>query len=442
MTRQRLKSAFNRRQVLKGVAATGIAASVGCGLTPDALAAAEEPWHMTPDDEAFLDDLQRRACMFFWDQGSHETGQILDRARNDLNGSRDPRRMASIASTGFGLSALCIADHRGYLPHAQLLERVKTCLAWHLNTMPEVRGFFYHFTDIETGARYRGAELSSIDTAILLCGMQTARAHFDDPQIHSLAQQIYDRVDWPWMLNGARAFSMGWQPESGFLKYRWEHYCELMMIDLLAIASRTHPIPAEYWNNFSRSFIHYKDYDYISGNDPLFTHQYSQAWFDFRNKRDAYANYYTNSIIATRAHKAFCLSYPNWYNEDYWGITSSDYVGGYTAWGGPPALGPIDGTVVPSATAGSLAFLPIDCISVLKAMRSKWGSRAWGQYGFVDAFHPAANWYDPDVLGIDQGISVLMAENLRSGFIWDTFMRNSQSTQALKLAGFTSDAKP
>jgi hypothetical protein len=212
------------------------------------------------------------------------------------------------------------------------------------------------------------------------------------------------------------------------------------MIDLLAIGSRTHPIPAEYWNNFSRSFIHYKDFDYISGNDPLFTHQYSQAWFDFRDKRDAYANYYTNSIIATRAHKAFCLSYPNWYNEDFWGITSSDFAGGYTAWGGPPALGPIDGTVVPSATAGSLAFLPADCISVLKAMRSKWGKQAWGQYGFVDAFHPSANWYDPDVLGIDQGISVLMAENLRSGFIWDTFMRNSQSTQAFKLAGFSSDA--
>jgi len=149
-------------------------------------------------------------------------------------------------------------------------------------------------------------------------------------------------------------------------------------------------------------------------NDPIFTHQYSQAWYDFRGKRDAYADYFENSVTATRAHKAFCLSYPKWYSEDYWGVTASDYERGYTAWGGPPAQGPLDGTVVPSAAAGSLAFLPADCLSVLRDLRAKWGKRAWGRYGFVDAFHPAANWYDSDVLGIDQGISVLMAENLRS----------------------------
>jgi hypothetical protein len=399
-------------------------------------------WKGTPAEEAFLDDLQRQACLFFWEQGSPHTGQILDRARNDLTGGRDPRRMASIASTGFGLTALCIADHRGFMPHAQLAERVRTTLSWHLNSMPEKHGFFYHFTDIETGARFRGSELSSIDTAILLCGMLTARAHFNDPQVHSLAQQIYERVDWPWMLAGGKAFSMGWKPGVGFLANRWDHYCELMMIDLLAIASPTHPVEPAVWNNFTRSTLHYDGYDYISGDDPLFTHQYSQAWFDFRGKRDAYTNYFDNSITATRAHKAFCLSRPKWYGEDFWGVTSSDYQGGYTAWGGPPAIGPLDGTVVPSAAAGSLAFLPGECLSVLQAMRSKWGKRAWGRYGFVDAFHPAADWYDPDVLGIDQGISVLMAENLRSGLIWQTFMRNHESVVALRRAGFHSEHLP
>jgi hypothetical protein len=422
---------MNRRQMLKTMAA-----AAGYTLLPRCTAFAREPWKPTTEDEAFLDDLQRQACLFFWEQGSPNTGQILDRARNNLTGTRDPRRMASIASTGFGLTALCIADHRSYLPHAHILERVRTTLKWHLNTMPEVHGFFYHFTDIETGERFRGSELSSIDTSILLCGMLTARAYFDDPQIQSLAQQIYERVDWPWMLDGGKAFSMGWQPETGFLANRWDHYCELMMIDLLAIGSPTHPVAPAYWNNFTRSTLHYDGYDYISGDDPLFTHQYSQAWFDFRDKRDAYADYYTNSVIATRAHKAFCLAHPQWYNEDYWGVTSSDYIGGYTAWGGPPAIGPLDGTVVPSATAGSLAFLPADCISVLRAMRSRWGKLAWGRYGFVDAFHPAANWYDPDVLGIDQGISVLMAENLRSGLIWNTFMRNREAVIAMQHVGF------
>jgi hypothetical protein len=422
---------MNRRQMMIGAAITA-----GCALLPDAEASADEFWKASNEDDAFLDELQFQGCMFFWEQGSASTGQILDRALNSLNGARDPRRMASIASTGFGLTALCIADHRGFLPHAQIVERVRTTLKWHLNSMPEMHGFFYHFTDIETGERYRGSELSSIDTAILLCGMLMARAYFDDPQIQSLALQIYERVDWPWMLNGGKAFSMGWQPDSGFLANRWDHYCELMMIDLLAIGSPTHPVAPEYWNNFTRSTIHYEGFDYISGDDPLFTHQYSQAWFDFRDKRDAYADYYTNSVIATRAHKAFCLAHPQWYDEDFWGVTSSDYVGGYTAWGGPPAIGPLDGTVVPSAAAGSLAFLPADCISVLRAMRSRWGRQAWGHYGFVDAFHPRANWYDPDVLGIDQGISVLMAENLRSGLIWNTFMRNHECVIAMQRAGF------
>jgi hypothetical protein len=408
-------------------------------LVPRAIVFAGEPWKASREDEAFLDDLERQGCLFFWEQGSPNTGQILDRARNDLTGARDPRRMASIASTGFGLTALCIADHRGYLPHAQIVERGKTTLEWHLNSLPEVHGFFYHFADIETGKRFQGAELSSIDTSLLLCGVLAARAYFKDARIQSLAQQIYERVDWPWMLNGGKTFSMGWQPDTGFLDARWKTYCELMMIYLLAIGSPTHPVAPEYWNNFTRPVIHYKGYDYISGDDPIFTHQYSQAWYDFRGKRDAYADYFTNSVTATRAHKAFCLSYPKWYSEDYWGITASDYAGGYTAWGGPPAQGPLDGTVVPSAAAGSLAFLPAECLSVLRAMRSKWGKQAWGRYGFVDAFHPSANWYDPDVLGIDQGISVLMAENLRAGLVWSTFMRNPECRNAMQLVGFKAE---
>jgi hypothetical protein len=426
-------SVFSRRQMLRTMAATA-----GCVAATGRLAFAAESWKGSHEDEAFLDDLERQGCHFFWEQGSPETGQVLDRARNDGNGGLDSRRMASIASTGFGLTALCIADHRGYLPHAQIVERVKTTLHWHLNSLPEVHGFFFHFTDIKTGKRFPGSELSSIDTALLLCGVLMARAYFDDAGIKSLAQQIYERVDWPWMLNGGKTFSMGWQPDTGFLEARWSHYCELMMIYLQAVGSPTHPVSPECWNSFTRPVIHYGGFDYISGNDPIFTHQYSQAWYDFRYKSDAYTDYFANSIKATRAHKAFCLSLPKWYNEDYWGVTASDYEHGYTAWGGPPAQGPLDGSVVPSAAAGSLAFLPADCISVLRAMRAKFGKYAWGRYGFVDAFHPAANWYDSDVLGIDQGISVVMAENLRSGLVWDTFMRNPECANAMKLVGFKS----
>ena len=211
------------------------------------------------------------------------------------------------------------------------------------------------------------------------------------------------------------------------------------MIYLLAIGSPTHPVSPDHWNAFSRPMIHYAGLSYISGNDPVFTHQYSQAWFDFRQKRDAWTDYFANSVVATRAHKAFCLSMPE-YGPSLWGITASDSVHGFTVWGGPPSRGVIDGTVVPCAAAGSLPFLPADCLEVLRSLRANY-PRAWGRYGFVDAFHPAAGWYNPDVLGIDLGIGVLMAENLRSELVWDTFMRNAESTRAMQLVGFRGSVK-
>ncbi|MGO8759697.1 MAG: glucoamylase family protein [Terracidiphilus sp.] len=396
----------------------------------------------TAVDEAFLDALEQQGCLYFWEQANPANGQVLDHAAYNLGGALDTSTtQSSIAATGFGLTALCIADQRGYLSHAEIVARVQTTLDFHLNSMPEENGFFYHFNDINTGQPLSGSEVSSIDTAILICGVLTARAYFDDATITALATELYERVNWPWMLNGGATFAQAWYPATGFASGRYDTYCELMMLYLLAIGSPTNPIAASYWDNFARPLLSYEGYTYISsGSDPLFTHQYSHAWFDFRSKSDAYANYFTNSISATQAHETFCLAYPSvddaWYNEDYWGVTSSDYVGGYTAWGGPPAQGPIDGSVVPCAAAGSLVFLPNECLSVLEALRSNWGSRAWERYGFVDAFHSSANWYCSEVLGIDQGISVVMAENLRSGLIWSTFMSNSECAQAMHLAGF------
>jgi hypothetical protein len=211
-----------------------------------------------------------------------------------------------------------------------------------------------------------------------------------------------------------------------------------MMIYLLAIGSPTRPVSPDVWESFTRPAIEYAGLQFIGGADPIFTHQYSHAWFDFRHKRDAYADYFANSVLATKAHKAFCLSMPQWYRDDLWGITASDSMHGYTVWGGPPSRGMIDGTVVPAATTGSLAFLPIECLSVQRNMRARYGN-AWGRYGFVDAFNPSANWYNPDVLGINLGISVLMAENLRSGLVWQTFMRNPEADRAMQLVGFHPD---
>jgi hypothetical protein len=387
-------------------------------------------------DEKLLDEIQRLSFDFFWNEASAKTGQVKDRA---LANGNDNRAMASIAATGFGLTSLCIGDQRGFGKKADILERVRNTLRFLANELHHEHGFFFHFIHMETGQRWEKCELSSIDTSLLLCGVLTARQYFADQEIKDLATKIYERVDWPWMMNGGPTASMGWLPESGFLDGRWEHYCELMMIYLLAIGSATHKISPDSWKAWTRPVIKYQGLEFISGNDPIFTHQYSQAWFDFRKKRDAYADYFENSIKATKAHKLFCLSlhdkFPD-YSENLWGISASDYEKGYTAWGGPPAQGPIDGSIVPCATGGSLPFLFDDCMRVLRNIRGRYKEKAWTRYGFVDVFNPLDGWSDPDVLGIDIGITMVMAENKRTGLVWDTFMKNPEAQAAMQKAGF------
>lgn len=387
-------------------------------------------------DDQFLDQMEKAAFQFFWERAGINSGQVLDRAY--ASGAVDSRTISSIAATGFGLAALCIGAQRGYMPAAQIQSRVLTTLNFIWTSLPQQNGFFYHFVDMNTGQRAEQSEVSSIDTAILLCGVLTCRQYFQDAQIQSVATQIYQRVNWPWMLNGGTTFSMGWTPENGFIAARYDTYCELMMLYLLAIGSTTFPVPANCWNAFSRPVVTFQNYTYISGNDPLFTHQYSHAWFDFRNKQDAYANYFNNSMIATQAHKAFCLSlagqFPD-YSNNLWGITASDSINGYVAWGGPPSMGPIDGSVVPCAPGGSIPFLSPDCIAALRNIWTTYPG-SWQHYSFVDAFNPLKNWYDTDALGIDLGITTLMAENYRSQLIWNTFMKNPEAQSAMTLAGF------
>jgi len=390
-------------------------------------------------DDALLEEIERTAFDFFWNEASPTTGQVKDRA---LAAGNDTHTIASIAATGFGLSGLCIAAERGYRAKKDIAERARRTLDFLWRTLPHEHGFFYHFIDVNSGERQWKCEISSIDTSLLLCGVLTAREYFADAEIQDLATKIYERVDWPWMLNGAKTFSMGWHPERGFLPDRWEHYCELMMIYLLALGSPTHPVPAETWNAWKRTTVKFDGIEYVSGHDPLFTHQYSQAWFDFHGKRDAYADYFENSVKATRAHKQFCLSlsgeFPD-YSEHLWGITSSDSERGYQAWGGPPRLGRLDGSVVPCAAGGSLPFLYSECIDVLRTIRERY-PKAWGRYGFTDAFNPLRDWYNPDVLGIDQGITMLMAENQRTGFVWNTFMKNPDAQRGMEKAGFHRDS--
>ena len=398
----------------------------------------------TGTDDQLLEEIEKAGFLFFWEQADTTTGQVKDRA---LATGNDTRTVSSIAATGFGLTALCIGDQQGYQPHAAIVSRVQSTLGFLANTMQPLghNGFFYHFVDMSTGARAFNSEVSSIDTALLLCGVLMCREYFSqDAQISALATQIYTNVNFNWMLNGGQTLSMGWTPENGFLTARWDHYSELMMLYLLAMAAPNpaFAIPPSSWAAWTRPAIQYQGLSYISGSDPLFVHQYSHAWFDFRNKKDAFTNYFQNSITATQAHRLFCMSLAGQfsdYSADLWGITASDSKNGYIAWGGPSAqggaIGPIDGSIVPCATAGSLPFDFTQTIHVLRWIRGHY-PQAWQRYSYVDAFNPLTGWYDPDVIGIDVGISVLMAENQRTQLVWNTFMRNPEAQTAMQLAAF------
>lgn len=441
-----MSSDITRRQILKLAAQTAI-------LAPFARVTAEPlPWLLrsfatppvarpasyllTAADDRLLDEMEHMACLYFWEQASPKTGLVKDRARPTL---QDKHYIASIAATGFGLTALCIAHKRNFILRAKIEERVLTTLQFLQSKMYNNHGFFFHFVNMDGGERVWRCELSSIDTSILLCGVLTCRQYFDSKEIQDLAAKIYERVDWPWMSNGGKCLSMGWRPESGFLKARWDTYSELMMLYLLGIGSPTHPLAPDTWDSWSRPIFHYEGLRYIGARAPLFVHQYSHAWFDFRGTRDKYTNYFENSVLATKAHRLFCISlrdrFPD-YGRDLWGITASDSMHGYVAWGGPPPVGEIDGTLVPAAPAGSLPFLPRETLSDLHAMRARYGEHEWKRYAFQDAFNPLTGWYDSDVIGIDTGIGLLMAENLRSNFVWDTFMKNPEVRNAMQLAGF------
>jgi hypothetical protein len=442
-TDPRSRHLLSRRRLLWGGGSAALAFSP-CWPNDLRAGSADKPVEkhtLSPADDQFLEAVENASFLYFWEQADPLTGLVKDRNTVNATGKGPPKKeiVASIAATGFGLTALCIGHKRGYISPSNARGRVLATLEFLSKKMPTHRGFFYHWANINTGERMWDSEVSSIDTAILLCGVLTCREHFRYPEITRLANLVFNRVDWTWVAEDTSLLSHGWTPEIGFLPYRWDYYSELMIMYLLGLGSPTYPLAQTTWNAWKRKTYEYAGVRYLGSYAPLFVHQYAQAWFDLRGKRDQHVDYFKNSMIATEVHRRFCLDLAGQfsdYSDDLWGITASDSKNGYVVWGGPPEVGPIDGTVVPSATGGSLPFLPEATLRVLKNIRYRYGPRTWSRYGFINAFNPLKGWYDTDVIGIDTGITMLMAENLRTGFVWDTFMRSREAQRGLQRAGF------
>jgi hypothetical protein len=400
------------------------------------------------DDEAFLDLVQRTAFDYFWHEANPQNGLIKDRSSN--------ASLSSIAAVGFGLSALTVGLDRGWISREAGRERVLTTLEflWKSRQGPQAdatsyKGFYYHFLDMHTGRRAHGAELSTIDTALLLGGVLHVQQYFDQPdateaKIRALANDLYRRVEWPWMQVRLAKLCHGWSPETGFLPYDWGGYNEAMILYVLALGSPTFPITPEAWAAWTSSYTWQTHYDQaFVVFPPLFGHQYSHVWIDFRGIQDPYMrakglDYFENSRRATLANRAYAIANPyGWadYGENVWGLTASDIPSSYKARGAPPPESD-DGTITPTAAGGSFAFTPRESLAALRYMYATYRPQLWGPYGFKDAFNPTQKWFASDYLAIDQGPILLMIENYRTGRIWQVFMQHAAIQRGLARAGF------
>ncbi len=429
---------------------------------------------------AFLDTLQLRTFGYFWD---------LTNPANGLTPDRSPTpSFSSIAAVGFALTAYPIGVERGYVTRAQAAARVLTTLQFFWSapqdssaTATGYHGFFYHFLDMNTGRRYQTVELSTIDSALLLAGVLTCQSYFTgsdmtEVQIRAVAESLYARADWVWAAsNHPPAITLAWTAESRFSAYDWKGYNEAMLIYILALGSPTHPdtVPPGAWSSWTSTYQWgtFQGQDHL-GFAPLFGHQYSHVWIDFRGIQDAYMrthgiDYAENSRRATLAQQAYAVANPGaWtgYGATLWGLTASDgpadvtlTLAGrsrqfhtYFARGASFTEIQDDGTISPAAAGGSIPFAPEVSIPALLAMRRTYGANLFSTYGFFDAFNPtftgtpsqgrvdpALGWFDTDYLGIDQGPILAMIENYRSGLVWRLMRANSHIVLGLCRAGFT-----
>jgi hypothetical protein len=427
-----------------------------------------------------IGDIQERTFRFFWETTDPTTGLAPDRWPTPS--------FASIAAVGFALTSYPIGVIHGWISRAQARERTLATLTFFANApmgdapsgTSGYKGFFYHFLDMKTGHRFRNSELSTIDTTLLLGGVLFAAQWFDgdhpeEARIRALAEQIYGAVEWTAFTPNDPVVTMGWRPESGFIPSDWNRYNESLLLYVLALGSPTQPLPPETWDRWTSAFEanwtteHGKPHIQFP---PLFGHQYSHVWVDFRGIQDSFMrakgiDYFENSRRATLAQQLYAIKNPEgWsgYGQDLWGLTACDGPGHFTLdvngrereFRGYSARGPYerdDGTIAPTAALGSIAFAPEIVKPAAAAMIARYGSSIYQRYGFLDSFNPTlagvdapiskgrivpgVGWVDDDYLGIDQGPIVCMIENERSGMIWDVMRQSPHIRRGLTRAGFS-----
>lgn len=416
-----------------------------------------------------LDKLQRDTFGYFLKESNRSNGMVPDNTRPDAH--------ASIAAIGFALTAYTVGVERGFVTRRDAIDRTLTTLRFFRDSphgaerdATGYKGFYYHFLHMDSGRRAWESELSTIDSTFLLAGALSAAMYFDrdtpeENEVRALADELYRRVDWQWAQNGAPTVTHGWKPETGFLPYRWEGYSEALLLYVIGLASPSHPLPPESYAEWTKTYAWKTLYGHeLLYAGPLFIHQLSHMWIDFRGIRDRFMrekriDYFENSRRATYVQQQYAIRNPmafKGYGEQCWGITASDGPGpaclkvdgvdrhffDYTARGVP--YGPDDGTIAPWAAVASLPFAPEIVLPALQhfndaypEMTSTYGLKCSFNPTFQDGDAVGRGWISKGYYGLDQGPIVLMIENYRSGFLWHLMRKCGYITTGLRRAGFT-----
>jgi len=419
-----------------------------------------------PMTEQLLDPLQRAAFSYFLQAANPANGLIADTTRD--------HSPASIGVVGFALSAYPVAVDRGWMTRADAVERSLATLRFFRDSdqsgSPDAtgyKGFYYHFLDMQTGVRMWRSELSMVDTAMLLAGALTAASYFnaktdEEIELRGIVDALYRRIDWSWTLGGKATIRLGWKPECGFLNYGWDGYNEAIVLYVLALGSPTHPIAGDSFEAWTATYQweNLYGYDFLYAG-PLFIHQFSHAWIDFRGIQDRFmrekrCDYFENSRRATEVQREYARRNPHGfagYDESCWGVTACDgpshqqpeladeprRLFGYAARGVP--YGPDDGTLSGWAAVASLPFAPEIVLGTARTMLDRYPENL-SDLQYVSSFNPSLSsadrraWVSAGLFGLDQGIVLLMIENYRSQLIW-RLMRNSHPIRTgLRRAGF------
>lgn len=422
---------------------------------------------LTAEDEMMLDSIQQKTFLFFMGEHHPEWGIVKDRSAEWAP--------ASIASTGFGIPAFAIGAERKWISREEaamitlnILEFFNMSVQSADTNITGYKGFYYHFLKLGTGTRAWNCELSSVDTGLLMMGIIFARQYYDfnnetERKIREISSALLNRIDWSFMAmpdtgKYAGTISMGWDPEKGLHHMGWSGYNEALFLYILAAGTGMENA-AESYSSWLSSYKWQTPYEGLShvAFPPLFGHQFSQSFIDFRGIADVYMkekgiDYFENSRLATYVQRRYAIDNPKgWagYDSLCWGITASDGPGDkynfddkqFLGYAGRGTSGPEynyfdDGTIAPYASISSLPFAPEIVLPTIRSMNSRYGNKLWGKYGYYDAFNLTAGWFDNDFIGIDQGPMLIMIENFRTGLIWNNVMKDPVIRKGLNKLGF------